>query len=62
MGQTLHDWNLEQKRQLIAKAYDALLSGGAFIAFEPVVDNERRENALRLPHQPQHADRDARRL
>jgi SAM-dependent methyltransferase len=48
MGHILHDWNLEQKRQLIAKAYDALPSGGAFIAFEPVIDNERRENAIGL--------------
>lgn len=48
MGHILHDWGLEQKRQLIAKAYDALPPGGAFIAFEPVIDNERRQNAMGL--------------
>ena len=48
MGNILHDWNLEQKRQLIAKAYEALPSGGAFVAFGPLIDNERRENALGL--------------
>ncbi|RYE86908.1 MAG: methyltransferase [Hyphomicrobiales bacterium] len=48
MGHILHDWGLEQKRQLIAKAYDALPPGGAFLVFEPVIDNERRKNALGL--------------
>jgi hypothetical protein len=46
MGHILHDWDLEGKRKLIAKAYDALPSGGAFVAFEPIIDNERRENVV----------------
>jgi SAM-dependent methyltransferase len=46
MGHILHDWDLDKKRQLIASAYDALPAGGAFIAFEPVIDNERRENVV----------------
>ena len=29
MGDILHDWNLEEKRKLIAKAYAALPPGGA---------------------------------
>jgi len=48
MGHILHDWGLDQKRHLIASAYEALPTGGAFIAFEPVIDNERRANALGL--------------
>jgi hypothetical protein len=44
MGQILHDWNLDRKRQLIAKAYDALPEGGAFIAIETLIDDARREN------------------
>ncbi len=48
MGNVLHDWNLAQKLQLIAKAYEALPEGGAFIAIENVIDDARRENAFGL--------------
>src|SRR5262249_49234449 len=36
MGHILHDWNLDEKRMLIAKAYDALPSGGALIVYESI--------------------------
>ncbi|MGQ0700743.1 MAG: methyltransferase [Panacagrimonas sp.] len=48
MGNILHDWNLEHKKILIKKAYDALPAGGAFIAIENVIDDARRENAAGL--------------
>ena len=48
MGNILHDWNLENKKILIKKAYDALLEGGAFIAIENLIDDARRENAFGL--------------
>jgi hypothetical protein len=48
MGMILHDWNLEKKRMLIRKAYDALPSGGAFVAIENIIDDDRRENAFGL--------------
>jgi hypothetical protein len=48
MGHILHDWDLDKKRQLIAKAYVALPPGGAFIAFESIIDDERRTNAAGL--------------
>ena len=48
MGMILHDWNLEKKKQLIAKAYAALPKGGAFVAIENIIDDERRENAFGL--------------
>jgi hypothetical protein len=48
MGMILHDWNLEKKKLLIRKAYDALPKGGAFIAVENIIDDERRENAFGL--------------
>lgn len=44
MGNILHDWNEEDKIKLIQKAYDALPEGGAFIAIEAVIDNERIKN------------------
>jgi 2-polyprenyl-3-methyl-5-hydroxy-6-metoxy-1,4-benzoquinol methylase len=48
MGMILHDWNLEKKMQLIQSAYDALPSGGAFVAIENIIDDERRSNAFGL--------------
>jgi len=48
MGNILHDWNLEKKKVLIKKAYDALPQGGALIAIENLIDDERRENAFGL--------------
>ena len=48
MGMILHDWNLEGKKMLIRKAYDALPEGGALVAIENIIDDERRENAFGL--------------
>ena len=48
MGHILHDWNLEEKRMLIRKAYDALPEGGAFIAYDAIIDDERKQNAFGL--------------
>ena len=48
MGNVLHDWNLENKKRLIQKAYDALPSGGAFIVIENLIDDDRRENLFGL--------------
>jgi hypothetical protein len=48
MGHILHDWNLEEKRMLIAKAYDALPKGGALMVYEALIDDDRRENAFGL--------------
>jgi hypothetical protein len=48
MGHILHDWNLDEKRMLLSKAYDALPEGGALIVFEALIDDERRQNAAGL--------------
>ena len=48
MGHILHDWNLEEKRMLIRKAYDALPAGGALIVYEALIDDDRRQNAFGL--------------
>ncbi len=48
MGHILHDWDLDQKRVLLKKAYDALPDGGALIVYEAIIDDERRENAFGL--------------
>jgi hypothetical protein len=44
MGMILHDWNLEKKMHLIRAAYDALPLGGALVAIEALIDDDRREN------------------
>lgn len=48
MGHILHDWNLEEKRLLLAKAYEALPKGGALIVYEALIDDERKTNAFGL--------------
>jgi precorrin-6B methylase 2 len=48
MGHILHDWSLEQKRTLVAHAHAALPTGGALIAFDTVIDDDRRRNAFAL--------------
>lgn len=48
MGHILHDWNLEQKKMLIAKAYKALPKGGAFVIYEALIDDDRSKNPFGL--------------
>jgi hypothetical protein len=48
MGHILHDWDLEEKRLLIRRAYEALPHGGAFIVYDSLIDDERRRNAFGL--------------
>ena len=48
MGHILHDWNMEEKKQILAKTYDALPFGGALIVYEALIDDARRENAFGL--------------
>ena len=48
MGHILHDWDLDEKRMLIEKAYRALPAGGALVVFEALIDDARRENAFGL--------------
>ena len=48
MGHILHDWNLDEKKQLVRAAFDALPKGGAFIVYDSIIDDERRQNAFGL--------------
>jgi 2-polyprenyl-3-methyl-5-hydroxy-6-metoxy-1,4-benzoquinol methylase len=48
MGHILHDWNLEQKKMLIRKAYDTIPEGGAFIAYDTIIDDDRSQNIFGL--------------
>jgi hypothetical protein len=48
MRHILHDWDLEQKRLLVGKAYEALPAGGALVVYDAMIDDERRANAFGL--------------
>jgi len=48
MGHILHDWNLEQKKLLIGKAFDAIPKGGAVIIYDAIIDDDRSQNLFGL--------------
>lgn len=48
MGLILHDWGINEKKLLIKKAYEALPVGGALVAIENIIDDNRCENAFGL--------------
>jgi hypothetical protein len=48
MGHILHDWDLDQKKMLIRKAYDALPPSGALIVYESIIDDDRSRNTFGL--------------
>jgi hypothetical protein len=48
MGHILHDWDGDEKRLLLKKAYEALPDGGALIVYEALIDDERRNNTFGL--------------
>jgi hypothetical protein len=48
MGHILHDWDLAEKKTLLRKAFAALPEGGAVIAYDAIIDDDRRENAFGL--------------
>ena len=48
MGHILHDWDLEQKKMLVKKAFDAVPSGGALVVYDAIIDDDRSKNAFGL--------------
>jgi hypothetical protein len=48
MGHILHDWSMDEKRMLIAEAYDALKPEGALIVYDAIIDDDRSQNAFGL--------------
>ncbi len=47
-GHILHNWNLDEKKTLLKKAYEALPPGGAVVVYEPIIDDERSKNVFGL--------------
>jgi hypothetical protein len=48
MGHILHDWDLQTKKMLVRKAFDAVPAGGALIVYESIIDDDRSRNAFGL--------------
>ena len=48
MGHILHDWALTEKQLVIDKTFQALPPKGAYIAFDTLIDDERKTNTLGL--------------
>lgn len=48
MGNILHDWDEESKINLMKKAFAALPKGGAFVAIENIIDDDRKANVFGL--------------
>ncbi len=48
LGHVLHDWGADEKRELLAKAHDAIPTGGAVILYEALIDDERRSGVIGL--------------
>jgi hypothetical protein len=48
MGMILHDWNLEKKKVLVRKAFEALAPDGVFVAIEHLIDDARRTQVFGL--------------
>src|SRR5260370_1723160 len=40
MGHSVHDWDLEEKKMLIRKAYEALPTGGPLIVYDSIIDDD----------------------
>lgn len=47
-GHILHDWDLETKKMLLRKAYEALPSGGAVVVYDSMIDDARVANSFGL--------------
>jgi hypothetical protein len=48
MGHILHDWNLDEKKMLLRKAFAAIPQGGAVIVYESIIDDDRSKNVFGL--------------
>lgn len=47
-GRVLHNWDLETKKMLLAKAYQAIPNGGAIVVYDMLIDDDRLTNRAGL--------------
>lgn len=48
MGHILHDWDLDTKKMLVGKAYEAIRPGGALVVYDSIIDDDRSKNVFGL--------------
>ena len=48
LGHILHDWSLDQKREILTKVSEAVNPGGSVIVYGTMIDEERREAEMPL--------------
>jgi hypothetical protein len=48
LGHILHDWNLAEKKAILANCFGALPRGGSIIVYEAIIDDDRRKNTFGL--------------
>jgi hypothetical protein len=48
MGRILHNWDMDRRKMLLAKAFAALPREGALIVYEAIIDDARRDRAHSL--------------
>jgi hypothetical protein len=48
LGRILHNWDLDTKRMLLSKSFDALPDGGAIIVYESLISEDRRSHPAGL--------------
>ncbi|WP_256807912.1 acetylserotonin O-methyltransferase [Bradyrhizobium sp. Bra64] len=48
LGRVLHNWDLETKRMLLDKAYQAIPKGGSIVVYDMLIDDDRRASATGL--------------
>ena len=48
LGRVLHHWDLQTKKMLLKKAYDALPASGTLVVYERLIDDGRCANAVAL--------------
>lgn len=48
LGHVLHNWDLSQKKRLIARCYEALAPGGVLLVYDAMIDDDRRANGFGL--------------
>lgn len=46
MGNILHDWDEDKKIFLMKKAWESIPDGGAFVAIESIIDDQRKQNVF----------------
>lgn len=48
LGHVLHDWGMDDRREILSKVHDAVNPGGAVVVYGTMIDEERSEATLPL--------------